>query len=111
VKSGDYVCERIDELLKGYHMTYYQLVQKTGLAKGTIYGIKNRNRIPEYETICRICEEGFGISVASFYQIPEACDYVLTNKEKEYIDIFRQIPSENVDSAVAYLKWLTSYEK
>jgi transcriptional regulator with XRE-family HTH domain len=106
MKKEDYVYARIKELLDQYGMTYYNLVQKTGLAKSTIYGIRNKTSFPEHETIKRICEDGFGIDVNEFYQRTDECDYVLTMKERECIDIFRQVPKKDADKALSYMKWL-----
>ena len=60
----------------------------------------------ERETIKRICEDGFGIDVTEFYHRTDECDYVLTMKERECIDIFRQVPKKDTDKALSYMKWL-----
>lgn len=79
------ILKRIDELMQERGWNINQLAEKSGCKYNTIKNLFERNNIPSYGTLEKICS-AFGISYLEFFG--ESTEVVLTQEQKEVLDFW-----------------------
>lgn len=81
------ILERVKQIREAKGMSVYELADKCGIARNTIYRWYTKSYTPTLETIKVICEKGFNMSLAEFFAVD--CDLVpVTQDTKEFLDIW-----------------------
>lgn len=92
------ILDRITEIRNSKHMSVYELANKCGISKNTIYRWYNKNYTPTLDTLQTICEKGFNISLVEFFAVD--CDLIPANDEiKELISLWTTL-SDNQKKVV-----------
>lgn len=73
------ILDRITEIRNSKQMSVYELANRCGISKNTIYRWYNKNYTPTLDTLQTICEKGFNISLVEFFAVD--CDMIPANDE------------------------------
>ena len=63
------ILQRISEIRTAKGMSVYELAQKSGISKNTIYRWYSKNYTPTLDSLQVICEKGLEISLVEFFAI------------------------------------------
>lgn len=95
------VSERIHELRKQHDWSVNALAMEAGLTQSTLNSVLKRNSCPRIDTLQNICN-AFGITLAQFFLVDETME-LLNPKEKQLIELFRQLPPQKQQALIELL--------
>ena len=101
------ILERIKQIRETRQMSVYELAERSGIARNTIYRWYSHNFTPSIDTLQLICEKGFEISLAEFFAI-DSDVVVATPENREIFEIWLSL-SETQRQAVKQI--IQSYRK
>ena len=101
------ILQRITDLRVSKGMSIYELANKSGIAKNTIYRWYSKNYTPTLDSLQEICEKGFGITLVEFFAVDT--DLIpATSETKEIIDLWINL-TDTQKQAIKQI--LLSYKK
>lgn len=65
------ILQRIEDIRKSKNLSIYELAEKSGIARNTIYRWYSKNYYPNLDTLQILCEKGFNISLAEFFALDD----------------------------------------
>ena len=74
MKNRKEIIERIEYYLKKQNMSRYKLAKKSGIPESTIGNMFFRGTAPDIISIQKIVYNGFGITMAEFFEETEETD-------------------------------------
>ena len=95
------VAERIHELRLKRNWSVNYLAMEAGLTQSTLDSVLKRNSNPRIDTIQSICN-AFGITLSQFFYTDETME-LLSPKEKQLIEIFRQLTPQKQQALIDLL--------
>lgn len=107
------VHERIENLMKQRDMSYYRLVQLTGLSQSTLNNMKTRGSLPSLYTLEQICQ-GLQISLSQFFIDDSETCLCLNHFQAEFMKHFSLLTQEQqrlIFELVKNMNCYTSPEK
>ena len=101
------ILQRITDIRKARGMSVYELANKSGIAKNTIYRWYNKNYTPTFESLKLICEKGFEMSILEFFAF--GSDIIPATPEiKEIVEVWTTLNQTQKD---AIKQIILSYKK
>lgn len=102
---------RITELRTAFGLSQYALWKRTGIAQGSLSQYEAGLKTPGVDTLEKICE-GFGISLAEFFQedIGDKQYVSLDDQEREIIASYRALNESRKKDVSFVLRCLTRME-
>ncbi len=81
------ILQRITDIRKSKGLSIYELANRSGIAKNTIYRWYSKNYTPTLDSLQIICEKGFGISLVEFFAIDTEL-LPVTDEIKEIVNLW-----------------------
>ncbi|MCL2108380.1 MAG: helix-turn-helix transcriptional regulator [Oscillospiraceae bacterium] len=103
------VLVHIRELCEIRGWTIYRLSKESDISYSTLNNLFNRNNTPSIPTLEKICD-GFGISLSQFFAGDSPFPQ-LTDRQRELLNRYSQLPPERRELLEAYLHGLESKSK
>ena len=85
------ILQRISEIRTAKGMSVYELAQKSGISKNTIYRWYSKNYTPTLDSLQVICEKGLEISLVEFFAIDTQL-IPATPELKEIVELWMNYP-------------------
>lgn len=63
------ILKRIEDIRLAQNMSIYELANKSGVSKNTIYRWYTKNYTPTLDSLQLICEKGFQMSLVEFFAV------------------------------------------
>ncbi len=101
----EYVLKRVTQLLKERNWTLYRLAKEGEISYSTLSNSFQRNNVPSVSTLIRICE-GFGITMAEFFDEGGTIPKQLTISDQQLITDFHRLPRNDKNLVSAYMQGL-----
>lgn len=101
----EYVLKRVTQLLKERSWTLYRLAKEGEISYSTLSNSFQRNNVPSVSTLIRICE-GFGITMAEFFDEGGTMPKQLTVSDQQLITDFHRLPRNDKNLVTAYMQGL-----
>ena len=87
------ILQRIKDIRKARGMSVYELANRSGVDKNTIYRWYSKNYTPSFDSLQLICEKGFEMHIAEFFAIDGELIYA-TPQIKEIIQLWTPLTEE-----------------
>ena len=100
------ILQRISEIRTAKGMSVYELAQKSGISKNTIYRWYSKNYTPTLDSLQVICEKGLEISLVEFFALDTQL-LPATPELKEIVELWMNL-SDRQKQAVKQM--LLSYQ-
>lgn len=100
---------KLEELLKERSWTLYRLAKESDVPYSSLSNMFARNTQPTISTLEKLCT-GLGISMSTFFDTPLLTPpntVVLTDEEKELIELYRELNTHDRELLFAYLHGLS----
>ena len=101
----DYVLAKIKDLLTDRGWTLYRLSKESGISYSTLNNTFHRNNVPSISTLLHVCE-GFGITMAEFFDEGGAVVKHLTTADQELLVDFHSLQRDDKRLVSAYMQGL-----
>lgn len=98
---------KIDKLRLKKNWSFYKLAEQSSLPVSTINNMYVRKSLPSLSTLIAICN-GLGISLSQFFASDE--NDIINEQEKDLIEHFRNLSSQNKLTALKIVKILENAE-
>ena len=102
------ILEKIDKLRTQKNWTFYKLAEESNLPLSTITNMYVRKSLPSINTLISICN-GLGITLSQFFAENEIDTQ--NEQERELLEIFRNLDTNNKNIAINIIKLLENQEK
>ncbi|MBQ3115889.1 MAG: helix-turn-helix transcriptional regulator [Clostridia bacterium] len=98
------VLKKIEQLKEQKGWSIYKLSIEAGLTTSTLTNMFTRKTLPSITTLSAICD-AFGITLAQFFAEDNNGE-ILSGEEKELIQSFRRLSSNNKEAVIGLCKKL-----
>lgn len=99
------VNERIKQLCKERHISYYELAKRSEIPYSTLNTMLLKENQPSLSTLRKLCS-GFGITLLQFFNT-EDTPVALSGAQKECLALFDVLTPEEQALAIAYMKGMS----
>lgn len=97
---------RIQELCDEKNWSLYKLAKSSKVPYSSLSNMFLRNTQPTISTLEKLCD-GLGITMSMFFSCSETDTYVLSEKEAQVMDIYRNLPNPDKELVETYLGGLS----
>lgn len=102
------ILEKIDKLRTQKNWTFYKLAEESNLPLSTITNMYVRKSLPSLTTLIAICS-GLGLTLSQFFA--ENDIDIQSEQERELLEVFRKLDTNNKNTAINIIKLLDNQEK
>ena len=103
--SHDEILRKIVQLRIDKNWSEYRLSMETGIPQSTISSWFRKNVQPSVQSLAAICQ-AYGITLSQFFSSDEDLTVELTVEQKDFLDLFSVLPSEQQKALIAFLRTL-----
>lgn len=103
--SHDEILRKIVQLRIDKNWSEYRLSMETGIPQSTISSWFRKNVQPSVQSLAAICQ-ACGITLSQFFSSDEDLTVELTVEQKDFLDLFSVLPSEQQKALIAFLRTL-----
>lgn len=97
-----YIIERIRNICEKKNMTMYALSKKTGISQSSLSNLMNRESIPTFYTLNKICD-GLGITLSQFFA-EDTVRLDLSEEQKTVLDTWDLLTDEAKKAVKTYVR-------
>ncbi len=97
---------RIQELCDERNWSVYKLAKNSNVPYSSLSNMFLRNTQPTISTLEKLCD-GLGITMSHFFSNSETDTYILSEKEAQVMNTYRQLPTQDKELLEVYLGGLT----
>ena len=101
----DYILNRVTELRKERNWSMYRLAKEADVSYSTLSNTFRRNYVPTISTLLQICN-GFGITLAEFFDEKHILTERLTPPEQELLADWNHLSKQEKGLVTAYIHGL-----
>lgn len=101
----DYILNRVTELRKERNWSMYRLAKEAEVSYSTLSNTFRRNYVPTMSTLLQICN-GFGITLAEFFDEGHTLAEQLTPPEQELLADWNHLSKQEKRLVTAYIHGL-----
>ena len=99
------IVERLRELTKERGWTPYRLAKESGINPNTVTPIIKKGRVPKLDTLIKLCE-GLNVSMSEFFSFDADVTVHLSSAETDLVECYREIPEEEQQRLLGYVRGL-----
>ena len=103
--NEEYILQKVTQLRTERNWSLYRLAKEADLSYSTLNNSFHRNNVPSISTLIRICE-GFGITLAEFFDEEGAVPQQLTHSDKQLLADWHRLPRDDKNLVTAYMHGL-----
>ena len=101
----EYVLKRVTQLREERNWSLYRLAKESDISYSTLSNTFHRNNVPSISTLLHVCE-GFGITMAEFFDEGGAVVKQLTTADQELLVDFHSLQRDDKRLVSAYMQGL-----